>query len=66
MPDVVDHIMRTYCMMTSLTEEQAQEARDHVSRHLNGFEGTGRELAVEGIRFLREPRGRRSVRRRSI
>ncbi|MCP3389841.1 hypothetical protein NLM27_13765 [Bradyrhizobium sp. CCGB12] len=56
MPDVIEHIMRTYCMMTSLTEERAHKARESLVRHLAGFEGTEREIAMEGIRFLREPR----------
>ncbi|WP_314957704.1 hypothetical protein [Bradyrhizobium cosmicum] len=54
--NVVDHVMRTFAMMANLTDEEARSARSRLERHLAACEGTERQLAIEGLRFLRQPR----------
>ena len=49
----IERVMQTYGMMVNLTVEQEQNARERVKKFLNARSGTDRELAVQGLKFLR-------------
>jgi hypothetical protein len=40
-------------MMTSLTPEEMQVARERLTAHLEGMDADEETLAVEGLRYLR-------------
>jgi len=54
MDPVIQKVMQTYCMMNTLTDEQAENARLAVANYLatNPQEDEHR-AAVEGLAFLR-------------
>jgi hypothetical protein len=49
----IDRVMQTFTMMTSLTPEEMQVARERLTAHLEGMDADEKTLAVEGLRYLR-------------
>lgn len=56
---IVDHVMRTYSLLVTLTPEQEAVAREQVTKFLADKKGDDRSLAVEAIKFLRGNRPHR-------
>ena len=50
----IDRIMETYGMMLTLTPEQEADARRRVERFLSDQSGSDQELAVLGVKYLRD------------
>jgi hypothetical protein len=63
MQTVVERVMRAYGLMVNLTVAQEEEARERLEAFLTNKTGSDRELAVQGLQFLR---GSRSIKRRTI
>jgi hypothetical protein len=61
MQAAIDRVMQAYTMMVNITPEEEQAAREKVVKHLAGLEADESALAVEALRYLRDPDGRRSV-----
>ena len=59
---VIERVMQTYGLLVTLTPDQQVEARDRLSKFLEGKNGDENALAMEGIKYLR---GDRFYRRRS-
>jgi hypothetical protein len=54
MESVVEKVMQTFCMMNSLTAEQAEEAKHAVSDFLeNNPQESEHRATVEALTFLR-------------
>jgi hypothetical protein len=49
----INRVMQTFTMMTSLTPEEMQVARERLTAHLEGMDADEKTLAVEGLRYLR-------------
>ena len=60
MEKVIDRVMRTYGMMVNLTPEEEQSARERLTEFLKGKNDSGRQLSVEGVKFLRGDRPSRT------
>jgi hypothetical protein len=52
MQAAVDRVIQTYGMMVNLTPVQEREAREKVSKFLQGKGGDEHTLAVEGLKYL--------------
>ena len=58
MQAAIDRVMRTYCLIEKLTDEEAQAAREKVSSYLaKKPDADEHALAVEGLRYLRSVKG---------
>ena len=58
MQTAIDRVMQTYCLIQTLTDEEARAAREKLSNHLaDRPQGDEHLLAVEGLRYLRSVRG---------
>jgi hypothetical protein len=54
MENVIDKVMQTYCMMNTLTDEQAEEAKLAVSDFLSSNpQEDDHRATVEALTFLR-------------
>jgi len=54
MQDAIERVMQTYGLMVNLTADQQQAAREKVASHLaEKPNASEKELAVEGLRYLR-------------
>jgi hypothetical protein len=54
MQAAIDRVMRTYCLIEKLTDEEAQAARQKVSSYLAGKpDADEHALAVAGLQYLR-------------
>ena len=62
----IDRVMQTYGMLVNLTGEEEQAAREKVAQHLSRLKADERELAIEGLRFLRDPNRSHRVRARKL
>jgi hypothetical protein len=56
MQEAVDRVMQAYGLMVTISPEEQAEARERLRKHLSGMPGDENALAVEGLRFLRNPR----------
>jgi hypothetical protein len=63
MHSAIDRVMEAYALMVNLTAEEEQATREELGSHLAGIEADDNALAVEGLRYLRDP-GRPSRARR--
>ena len=59
MQAAMDRVMQAYGLMVTLSPEDEADARELVQQHLATLQGDENSLAIEGLRFLREMRGRR-------
>lgn len=64
MQSAVDRVMTAYRLMVNLTPAEDQAAREKLERHLARIKGDEGALAVEGLRYLRDTRPRRTRGRR--
>ena len=55
MEAAIDRVMQAYTMIANLTPDQAQATRERLAAHLAGMDANEKELAVEGLRYLRGP-----------
>jgi hypothetical protein len=55
MQKAIDKVMYAYTLITHLTPDEAQAARERLAAHLAGLDADERSLAVEGMRYLRGP-----------
>jgi hypothetical protein len=60
--DVIEKVMRTYALMVTLTPGEEQVARERLKQFLQGKSDDTRQLAVEGVKFLRGNRASRTRR----
>ena len=60
----IARVMQSYRMMVNLTAEQEEAARQRLETFLKDCEGSDRELAVQGLQFLRGNRKARNRRAR--
>ena len=56
MDDVIGRVMRTYALMVTLTPAEDQLARERLRQFLKHNSDDTRQLAIKGVRFLREDR----------
>jgi len=56
MREAVDRVMQAYRLMVRLSPQDEVETRERLEQHLRGVKGDQNALAVEGLRFLRNPR----------
>jgi hypothetical protein len=57
MDAAIDRVMQTYGMLVNLSLDEEQAAREKLVSHLaERSDATERELAVEGLRYLRSIR----------
>jgi len=56
MQEAIDRVMQAYRLMVRLSPEDEVETRERLAAHLKGVQGDQNALAVEGLRFLRNPR----------
>ncbi len=56
MQEAVDRVMQAYGLMMTLSPAEEANARQRLQRHLRNLPGDERTLAIEGLRFLRDPR----------
>jgi len=56
MREAVDRVMQAYRLMVRLSPQDEVETRERLEQHLRGVKGDQNTLAVEGLRFLRNPR----------
>jgi hypothetical protein len=61
MDEVIEQVMRTYALMVTLTPAEERAARERLEQFLKGKSDT-RQLAVEGVKFLRGNRTSRTRR----
>ena len=61
MDEVIEQVMRTYALMVTLTPAEERAARERLEQFLKGKPDT-RQLAVEGVKFLRGNRTSRTRR----
>ena len=59
MQRAVDRVMQAYGLLVALSPEEEAAVRERLQRHLSGKQGDENALAVEGLRFLRNPRFRK-------
>jgi hypothetical protein len=64
MKDVIDQVIHSHGMMVSLSDAELYEARERVTKFLEGRNGAPRTLVVDGIRFLRGDKPSRTRRPR--
>jgi hypothetical protein len=62
MEEVIDHVMRTYGLMVTLSPTEEQSARERLAAFLRDKKDTTRKLAVEGVKYLRDDRNSRTSR----
>jgi hypothetical protein len=55
MQEAVDRVMQAYRLMVRLSPEDEAATRERLEQHLRGLQGDQNALAVEGLRFLRNP-----------
>jgi hypothetical protein len=53
MQTTIERVMQAYGMMVNLTAEQEKAARERLGHFLKNRDGDDRELAVQGLQFLR-------------
>ena len=63
MQTAIDRVMQAFTLMANLAPEEAQTTRERLTKYLTGMDADEKALAVEGLRYLREP-GRDARRRR--
>jgi hypothetical protein len=63
MQEAVNRVMEAYGLMVTLSPADEAEARERLQGHLKDMQGDANALAVEGLRFLRTPRGYRQRRK---
>jgi hypothetical protein len=56
MDEVIEKVMRTYALMVTLTPAEEQAARERLTRFLQDKRDDTRQLAVDGVKFLRGDR----------
>jgi len=56
MQEAVDRVMQAYRLMVRLSPQDEVETRERLVEHLRGVQGDQNALAIEGLRFLRNPR----------
>lgn len=56
MQKAVERVMQAYTLMVTLSPGEESETRQRLEEHLAGMSGDENVLAVEGLKFLREPR----------
>ena len=64
MQSAVDRVMTAYRLMVNLTPAEDQAAREKLEKHLARIKADEDALAVEGLRYLRDMRPRRTRGRR--
>lgn len=62
MDEVIEQVMRTYALMVTLTPAEERAARERLEQFLKGKSDDTRQLAVEGVKFLRGNRTSRARR----
>ena len=62
MHDVIERVMRTYALIVTLTPAEEQAARERLEQFLKDKSDDTRQLAVEGVKFLRRDRTSRTRR----
>jgi hypothetical protein len=62
MVEVIEQVMRTYALMVTLTPAEEQAARERLGLFLKDKSDDTRQLAVEGVKFLRGDRTSRTRR----
>ena len=60
--DVIERVMRTYALMVTLTPAEDRAARERLRQFLEHKSDDTRQLAVEGVKFLRGDRTSRTRR----
>lgn len=56
MQKAVKRAMDAYALMVNLSPEHERLARERLEKHLSELDGDDNTLAVEGLKFLRDPR----------
>jgi hypothetical protein len=57
MQSAIDRVMQAYALMVNLTPEEEQTTRERLTTHLAGLDADDNALAIEGLRYLRNPGG---------
>ena len=55
MQAAIDRVMQAFTLMANLAPEEAQTTRERLTKYLTGMDADEKALAVEGLRYLREP-----------
>ena len=63
MQAAVDRVMQAYGLMVTLSPENEAEVRERLQEHLRCVSGHENALAIEGLRYLRNPRPCRKKRK---
>ena len=63
MQKAIDQVMYAYTLITALTSDEVEATRKRLAAHLAGLNCDEKQLAVEGMRYLRGSNRRVSKRR---